>query len=188
MAVPSSEILKHIYQSECFGEQWFTDPSVYSLMVNNCRPTGTLVELGAWKGRSSAFLVVEAKNKNEDIEVHIVDTWKGSQEHSEEMKDGLYEKFISNMAPLNGLYTAHRMNTNEASKLFDDSSLDGVFIDADHSYEAVKQDISNWMPKVRSGGILAGHDYTSTFSGVVRAVNESIQSFTIHGQCWVKIC
>lgn len=181
-------MIEHIYQKECFEEDWFDYLNVYKTIVNNSRPNGIIVELGAWKGRSSAFLVVEAKNKSKDIHVHIVDTWDGSEEHTDNMKDGLYEKFISNMSPLNGLYTAHRMTTNEASGLFQDSSLDGVFIDADHSYEAVRQDIQSWLPKVRSGGILAGHDYTSTFPGVIQAVNEMIPTMSRYGSCWVKVC
>lgn len=180
--------MKHIYEDECFGEQWFTFPNVYRLMVDKCEPVGTIVELGAWKGRSSAFLVVEAKNKSPDINIHIVDTWLGSEEHTEEMKDNLYQKFKSNMARLDGLYKEHRMTTNEAVNLFKDESLDAVFIDADHSYEAVKKDIADWMPKVRKGGILAGHDYIQTFCGVIQAVNESISDFATMEQCWVKQC
>lgn len=171
-----------------FEEQWFTYPSVYRLIVSKCRPNGTLVELGAWKGRSSAFLVVEAKNKSQDIQIHIVDTWLGSGEHTAGLTDGLYEKFIANMAPLNGHYQAHRMTTDEAAPLFEDGALDGVFIDADHTYEAVKRDIENWLPKIRKGGILAGHDYVHTWPGVIQAVNESISGFTTMEQCWIKQC
>lgn len=181
-------MIQHIYEDGCFGEQWFTYPNVYRLLVDKCEPSGAIVELGAWKGRSSAFLVVEAKNKSPNIKIHIVDTWLGSEEHTEEMKGNLYEKFKSNMARLDGLYQEHRMTTNEAAHLFEDKSLDGVFIDADHSYEAVKKDIADWMPKMRKGGILAGHDYIPTFEGVVRAVNESISDFVTTEQCWVKQC
>lgn len=181
-------MIKHIYEDECFGEQWFTYPNVYRLMIDKCKPNGTIVELGAWKGRSSAFLVIEAKNKSPNIKINIVDTWLGSEEHTEEMKDNLYQKFKSNMTRLDGFYKEHRMTTDEAVSLFDDASLDGVFIDADHSYEAVKKDITNWMPKVRKGGILAGHDYIQTFEGVIRAVNESISDFVTMEQCWIKQC
>jgi len=52
------------------------------------------------------------------------------------------------------------------------SSLDLVFIDADHGYEAVREDIRVWRPKVRNGGVLAGHDYTLFWPGLVRAVHE----------------
>lgn len=42
---------------------------------------------------------------------------------------------------------------------FADNSFDFIYIDADHSYEGVKRDITNWWPKIRPGGMLAGHDY-----------------------------
>ena len=52
-----------------------------------------------------------------------------------------------------------RMDTVAASQQFADGSLDFVYIDADHSYEGCKRDVLAWAPKVRSGGVLAGHDY-----------------------------
>ncbi|HKJ23652.1 MAG TPA: class I SAM-dependent methyltransferase [Myxococcota bacterium] len=49
--------------------------------------------------------------------------------------------------------------SDAVAKEFDDASLDLVFIDADHSEEGVRSDLAAWMPKVRPGGIVAGHDY-----------------------------
>jgi len=171
-----------------FGENWFTYPNLYKTMVANCRPNGSLVELGAWKGRSSAFLIVEAFNKSPDIKVHIVDTWLGSGKYTEGIDVGVYEVFLSNLSPLNGLYTPHRMKTDDAVHLFEDGSLDGVFIDADHEYDAVRRDIENWLPKVRKGGILAGHDYHETWPGVIKAVNEFFNDFTVTEQSWLRYC
>ena len=51
-------------------------------------------------------------------------------------------------------------------------SLDLVFIDGDHSYDAVVDDIEAWEPKVRPGGVLGGHDFAVNFEGVIRAVTE----------------
>ncbi len=62
----------------------------------------------------------------------------------------------------------------KASEMFDDRSLDFVFIDADHSYEAVQEDIALWWPKVRIGGLLCGHDYDDKHPGVQKAVQEFI--------------
>ena len=58
----------------------------------------------------------------------------------------------------------------EAATLFEDNSVDFVFIDADHQYESVKKDITAWYPKIKIGGIMSGHDYISKF-GVADAVN-----------------
>jgi predicted O-methyltransferase YrrM len=77
--------------------------------------------------------------------------------------------------------------THEASKQVEDHSLDFVFIDADHSYEAVKDDIACWAPKVRAGGWVGGHDYhPRKFPGVVKAVDEAYGKRVQHwpGTIW----
>lgn len=66
----------------------------------------------------------------------------------------------------------------DAVKDFEDESLDFVFIDANHYYENVKNDIEEWTKKVRKGGIVSGHDYYvfkySKNDGVIKAVDEYI--------------
>jgi len=63
----------------------------------------------------------------------------------------------------------------EVCKDFQDNSVDFVYIDGLHSYEAVKADIEGWYGKVKTNGIIAGHDYSEKdWSGVVRAVNEFV--------------
>jgi hypothetical protein len=70
-------------------------------------------------------------------------------------------------------YSLHHMDSVAGSKMFRNASLDWVYIDADHHYDSVKADLWAWFPKVRPGGILAGHDYTNEFGwGVKRAVDE----------------
>jgi len=59
-----------------------------------------------------------------------------------------------------------------AASLFADNELDFVFIDADHTYKSVQQDIQAWYAKVRNGGIIGGDDYTTKWPGVPQAVNE----------------
>lgn len=66
-----------------------------------------------------------------------------------------------------------RMISEQAAEFFEDRYFDLVFIDGDHRYEAVKRDIELWLPKVRAGGIISGHDYGARkFEGVTRAVGE----------------
>ena len=63
------------------------------------------------------------------------------------------------------------MTSHEASSVVPDN-LDFVFIDGDHSYKAVLLDLNDWVPKIRSGGLLIGHDWTSTRRGVPQAGTE----------------
>jgi hypothetical protein len=54
-----------------------------------------------------------------------------------------------------------KMFSIEASPLFEPESLDAVYIDGYHFYKAVLEDIDVWYPKIKKGGILCGHDFTS---------------------------
>ena len=70
-------------------------------------------------------------------------------------------------------------DTDSASKEFKDNSFDLIFIDADHSYEAVKKDLDNWIPKLKPGGKISGHDYGNK-EGVGRAVNERFDNVKVN--------
>jgi SAM-dependent methyltransferase len=71
----------------------------------------------------------------------------------------------------------------KAAKTFADAEFDFVFIDADHTYEAVKADIIAWKPKVKPGGWLCGHDYGKPYKcgGVKRAVEELLPVHELDG-------
>jgi predicted O-methyltransferase YrrM len=53
----------------------------------------------------------------------------------------------------------HQADSLMTARQFADNSLDFVYLDADHSVESVQEDIAAWFPKIRSGGLLAGHDF-----------------------------
>ena len=71
-----------------------------------------------------------------------------------------------------GRWSLLRMTTHEAAGRYE-GQADFVFVDAEHTYEAARQDIHDWYPKVRPGGIFCGHDYGQPiWPGVKRAVDE----------------
>jgi hypothetical protein len=74
------------------------------------------------------------------------------------------------------------MSSIEAAETYLDNSLDFVFIDAAHDYDSVKQDIISWLPKVKKGGIISGHDYPHL--PVRRSVNELLTKVGFIGACW----
>jgi cephalosporin hydroxylase len=73
-----------------------------------------------------------------------------------------------------------RQTSEQAAASVADQSQDFVFIDADHRYEAVVQDIQMWRPKVRSGGLLCGHDFCPQWASVVSAVKDSLGDETLY--------
>lgn len=152
--------MQHIFHQPQFGEDWFTFPEVYQEMVKRFPSGSKFVEIGSWKGKSSAFMCVEIANSGKQIDFCCIDTFEGSVEHQNNPElPYLYDIFKSNMKPLEGYYRDMKMPSMEAVQKFENESLDFVFIDGSHEYEDIKNDIIFWLPKVKRGGILAGHDY-----------------------------
>lgn len=180
--------IEHFYQT--IGEDWFTYPNLYTAMIEKCSQGGHFVEVGSWKGRSAAFMAVEINNRGltDVIKFDCVDTWEGSVEHKDMeiiQQKLLYTTFLENVSSVLHVINPIRKLSVEASKLYEDNSLDFVFLDASHEYEDVLDDISAWLPKIKNGGILAGHDYGR--EDVNRAVNEYFQNknFSISEDCWI---
>lgn len=179
--------MEHIYNNSNFGENWFEYPKLYSFFVSSLPDNSSIVEVGCWKGKSTAYLSVEIINSKKDIKLYAVDTWLGSEEHKNDhfiKTNTLYDVFMENIKPVMSVVTPIRKPSVEASKQFEDESLDVVFIDACHSYECVSEDIKSWLPKVKKNGYLAGHDYGWT--GVEKAVNELLgNNVTSQEGCWI---
>jgi len=166
---------------------WFNYEKTFDFLVSKVPDGGIFVECGAWLGKSSAYLCDIAKDR---ISVFIVDTWLGSPDELDTSyklakSEDIYKLFLKNMETRS--FHAIRQPSIEAVNTFEDGSCDVVFIDMDHSYEAVKQDIETWLPKVKIGGYIAGHDYTSDWQGVVKAVNEKFPQDKIlkMDTCWI---
>lgn len=176
--------MEHFY-TRLKGENWFTYPKLYSEIVYKCsyQKKYHFVEVGSWKGKSACFMAVEIINSHKCIKFDCIDCW---------LEDSVYNEFIENIKPINQFINVIREYSKVASTHYKDNSLDFVFIDAHHTYEAVTEDINYWYPKVKPGGILAGHDFWSNkheqyTSGVNNAVidrfNDNFKS-TEEG-CWI---
>jgi predicted O-methyltransferase YrrM len=99
-----------------------------------------------------------------EAHLFLVDPWKayrGYRDHvSQEKLDGFYEATEKRMAAVRESgYTLVRRFSMDALKYFKDGQLDFAFIDANHSFDFVMEDIIHWSKKVRPNGIVSGHDY-----------------------------
>ena len=69
------------------------------------------------------------------------------------------------------------MTSVEASKLYEDGSLDFIFIDGAHDYKSVKEDVEHWFPKLKIGGYISGDDYA--WPSVSSAVDEYFGKYNV---------
>lgn len=108
---------------------------------------------------------------------YLVDNWspigaKGDGSFPKEWHDKNHSDAIDRMKPFENISMFLIGPSYTMALMVPDLSLDIVYIDADHSYEGVKKDLESWFPKVKIGGVIAGHDYINPAYGVLQAVNE----------------
>jgi SAM-dependent methyltransferase len=154
---------------------------LYQHLVPKLPATCTVVEVGCWKGRSTAFLSVSLIQSKKVFRLHAVDHWKGCLEGyyqngtiAQEIRDDkVFDDFKRNLAPVAEHMNIIRSNSVDAAAQFEDNSLDMVAIDDDHLYESVINSIMAWAPKVKPGGFLCGDDCDGNYPGVERAAREA---------------
>eukprot|EP00747_Dinoflagellata_sp_TGD_P187809 gnl/TRDRNA2_/TRDRNA2_45859_c0_seq2.p1 gnl/TRDRNA2_/TRDRNA2_45859_c0~~gnl/TRDRNA2_/TRDRNA2_45859_c0_seq2.p1 ORF type:complete len:129 (+),score=24.57 gnl/TRDRNA2_/TRDRNA2_45859_c0_seq2:118-504(+) len=84
----------------------------------------------------------------------------------------MYKMCMTILAPHAHRARIHRLTGELAAPLFEDGELDLIWVDGNHDYEFVVKDLRLYIPKLRSGGVVAGHNYCEATPGVVRAVQE----------------
>lgn len=154
--------------------------SLHEWLKDIPNPVGA--EIGVFAGELSRKLL-----KRPDLTLYLVDSW--STEHAPEYtKSGDFHAQLSAEQQERYYRMTHQMvyfagprakiirqPSVEASRAIPDGMLDFVFIDADHTYEGCKADIEAWLPKIRKGGFISGHDYENPDFptwGVKQAVEE----------------
>jgi predicted O-methyltransferase YrrM len=126
------------------------------------KPEFVVAEIGSYAGVSSEVLALNCKK------LTCIDTWEDWN------NDGtIFQamELFDNMKSLYPHVDKLHMRGDEASKLFPDEHFDLVYIDASHWYDDVVNDINTWLPKIKSGGYLAGHDYIEC-NDVLYVVND----------------
>ncbi len=119
-----------------------------------------VAEIGSAAGRGSTQIVGDIIKRTGGT-LYCVDVWE----------DTLYFGFLANMCifDLENTVFPIRSPSTKAAPLFEDGSLDAVFVDGCHIYPDALADIDAYLPKVRKGGLLLGHDLTDLPSRFDRA-------------------
>lgn len=162
---------------------WFDFQDVYDLIVTDAEDGFRLVEVGVLFGASAAYLMDQVAKSGKKISVHLVDHFavKTCPENFSKEAKAAFTKFVGHRGAFDyfmhqggylGKYELHAKESVAAASDFLDKSLDFVFLDGGHTYEQVKKDILAYLPKLKKGGVMAGHDFDPTFPGVEKAVRE----------------
>ena len=123
-------------------------------------PKGKGVEVGTFKGSFSNQIM-----NNWSGTLYMVDVWRPLESGYDDSSNhgrydgGVYTDAMENIKGFEDRAIMVRSTSEIASNMFNDNSLDFVYIDANHAYDYVVQDIELWYPKIKKGGFICGHDY-----------------------------
>jgi len=123
-------------------------------------------EVGVENGRYSAHLCRNIKG----LHLRCIDPWTAFGRHSDADMERTYQNARARLLRFGVQFI--RKPSLEAARDIPDGSLDFVYIDGLHDFDSVIQDIIAWVPKVKRGGIVSGHDYVPIYQyGVIQAVD-----------------
>lgn len=152
-------------------------------------------EIGVWKGEFSKQILQYATPK----QLHLVDPWRFAAQFPQRWYGGLaagcqqdmdriYEGVVAQFWETQNV-VIHRNDSVDAVKLFCDGSLDWVYIDGDHSYNAVLCDLREWNTKISwlKGGFIAGDDYDWTDESGNHSVRRAVEDFVSERGCQLEL-
>lgn len=167
--------------------------TILKALCKDLNPKGKImVEIGCYAGESTEIFASFFKT------VYAVDPWfvgmhlmDGATNATGDilMEDDVEKRFdiVANKYP--NIIKIKDYDYN-ALKLFDDNSLDFVYIDAIHTEKEVTRQIYKWYPKIKETGSMGGHDFSPSFPEVMKAVSRASgvpdKIYTDAGNSWTK--
>jgi len=152
-------------------------------LLNELQLLGEGAEIGVCRGKYSCQLLKTWHGRL----LHLVDPWRKLSDYrdglnvSDRENEHRYQETLIRLKIFSERFRIHRKLSAEAVDAFSDKSLDFVYIDANHEYRHIRADLELWYPKIRSGGVFAGHDFIDGINvngifGVKTAVEEFVAS------------
>lgn len=146
------------------------------LTENNCKIG---LEIGSYKGAYSRYLL-----DNWEGYLYLIDIWKKlpDEEYTDISNQDNPKQIISevfdNLSGHEDRTTLIRGSSNSTDHLFPDEFFDFIYIDANHKYQYVLHDMKKWYPKLKTGGIFAGHDWIADYNPQLADENGDIHVWT----------
>lgn len=147
---------------------WCDFETIYQHEINRVHSKATFVEVGTYHGQSAKFMADQIQASGKDIDFYTIDKDKEKLDSANGVMLPTGRAFdLQN----NKFVKMIHSDSVEASKLFEDNSLDFLFLDGSHFNPKFEQDLISWDPKIKVGGVIAGHDYLE-FEDVYHTVNK----------------
>lgn len=143
-----------------------------SVLLNKLPSNGIIAEIGVAEGKFSEQ-IFRISNPQE---LHLIDAWDSTRYHTG-MLENIKQKFSQQM--LSGKVKIHRGYSTAVADSFPDKYFDWIYLDTDHSYLTTREELALYAPKMKTTGVIAGHDFTkgNFDSGIRYGVIEAVYEF-----------
>jgi cephalosporin hydroxylase len=165
---------------------WMDFEDLYNEAVDNAENGDLLIETGTANGKSAAYLATRAAESGKRLQcVTIGIDPNADPAQCQYVRDVVLPHF-PNLTYLHedSLLAAHRT-------MFDGNRAALIFLDADHTYQFLSQELRAWYPRLKTGGMFAGHDWDNGYPGVSAAVIEFASAnnlqLAVRGNSWQLI-
>jgi len=155
--------LQNVLMRDQTGQEGLQD------LINNIPTKGTMIEIGTFTGESTV-LFGDHFEKVIGIDPMLQD-YDPKDPTSKFNFNEVLDMFVERTKTYDNIQLITK-TSDDAVNDFNDEVFDFIYIDGIHQYENVKQDIINYLPKVKNGGVIGGHDYGPSWPGVKQAVDE----------------
>lgn len=145
-----------------------------------------MVEIGSFIGEST---IIFAEHFNQVIAIDPFQADYHKEDPTSKFNfDEVYDEYMRRTSPFPNIKTL-RLTSDSALDVLKDELFDFIYIDGIHTYEQVKIDIDNYLPLLKEGGIIGGHDYGPHWPGVNKAVDEKFgkPDKVFKDTSWIKI-
>lgn len=147
------------------------------------------IEIGSYRGESTEIFLKSNAFKT----LYCIDPWEDGYDQNDlasspeivQAEKEFDEKFNNNQ-----IIKKIKQKSCDAVTLFEDNSIDFIYIDGNHQYEFVKSDLENFVPKIKNGGFISGHDYNPHWAGTKKAINDFFKKYPlkVYADCsWIYI-
>jgi len=172
------------FKPKSFVEVGVWRGDLLQLVMDNCSSIEWFTAIDPWLAKLNLFAYngddIPRKNRKDKRYTCTM----SEPEKTQEELDAMYVEVVRRFSHMGERMTVLRAQSKRAAKLIGRQQFDFIYVDALHLYEAVKEDITLWLPKVKPGGILAGDDYHTAFPGVMKGVDEMLPDAEHHGRVW----
>jgi|688.fasta_scaffold171188_3 hypothetical protein len=126
--------------------------TLYDRAIAEAKDGSVFVEIGCYLGKSTCYMIDEIKKSGKNITFHVIDNFSTLGDVEQQFKENLGQERLDNINLI-------REDSSLAAKYFDSESVDFLFIDTDHFSWQLVRELTEWLPKVKKGALLGGHDF-----------------------------